>query len=102
MQCGFPSPAEDHQQERLDVSTLLDLASVDDTHAQARLFDSPAQDKESDRLMATVDELNKRFGRSTVAPASTFGDDEAPWHMRQERMTPAYTTDWNQVVDIWR
>lgn len=81
---------------------LLDLASVDDTHAQARLFDSPAQDKESDRLMATVDELNKRFGRSTVAPASTFGDDEAPWHMRQERMTPAYTTDWNQIVDVWR
>lgn len=23
VQCGFPSPAEDHQQERLDVSTLL-------------------------------------------------------------------------------
>lgn len=81
---------------------LLDLASVDDSHAQARLFDTQTQDKEADRLMATVDELNKRFGRSTVAPASTFGDDDAPWQMRQERMTPAYTTDWNQVVDVWR
>lgn len=53
-------------------------------------------------LMAVVDSLNERYGRTTVVPADALAQHDSPWQMRQERMTPAYTTDWDQIVDIWR
>lgn len=83
---------------------LLDIADTQAGLGQGVLFDAPEQiEQESEsKLMQVLDELNQRFGRSTIAPASTFGDDDAPWRMRQERMTPAYTTDWNQLIDVWR
>ncbi|MCK9510746.1 MAG: Y-family DNA polymerase [Pigmentiphaga sp.] len=82
---------------------LLDIASVDAVAAQGQLFDTPAEPGVAcGRLMAVVDRINDRFGRSAIAPASTYGENDAPWQMRQERMTPAYTTDWNQLVEVWR
>tara|TARA_A100000171_G_C2132117_1_gene147469 strand:+ start:396 stop:554 length:159 start_codon:yes stop_codon:yes gene_type:complete len=52
--------------------------------------------------MSAVDKLNDRYGRFTLVAASALAEHNAPWKMRQERMTPAYTTDWNQLVEIWR
>ena len=46
----------------------------------------------SKNLMATVDALNKRFGRSFVK-ISTQGAF-SQWQMRQERKSPNYTTEW--------
>lgn len=83
---------------------LLDLATQQQADAQRTLFSSGAVVDTSDRsaLMAVLDGLNRRYGRSTIAAASSFAPDDAMWKMRQERMTPAYTTDWNQIVDIWK
>jgi DNA polymerase V len=44
-------------------------------------------------LMRTLDALNARYGRGTVS-VSTQGADHS-WHMKQERKSPNYTTDWN-------
>jgi DNA polymerase V len=43
--------------------------------------------------MASIDEINDRFGRGTLlmASAGLMGDKRA-WSMKQERRTPAYTT----------
>ncbi len=46
----------------------------------------------SKNLMAAVDALNKRFGRSFVK-ISTQGAF-SQWQMRQERKSPNYTTEW--------
>lgn len=82
---------------------LLDIANVDTVGAQGRLFDTPVEPPAvAGRLMAVVDSINGRFGRFSIAPASTYGDNDAPWQMRQERMTQAYTTDWDQIVEVWR
>lgn len=53
-------------------------------------------------LMMTLDKLNQRYGSSTIALASTLSAKDAAWKMRQERMTPAYTTDWNQIIEVWK
>lgn len=78
---------------------LLDLAAADKAHAQGDLF---AEQPAANKLMGIIDALNQRFGRSAVSAASTLSESDAAWQMRQERMTPAYTTDWAQVVDVWR
>jgi len=45
-------------------------------------------------LMAVVDGLNLRYGRGTVIMGSAgVAGDRRVWSMKQERRTPAYTTD---------
>ncbi len=46
-------------------------------------------------LMQALDKLNARYGRGTVKISTQEGG--ADWGMRQERMSPAYTTDWDGV-----
>ena len=46
-------------------------------------------------LMRALDTLNQRFGRGTVQ-VSTQGAYQG-WQMRQERKSPNYTTDWDDV-----
>jgi len=47
------------------------------------------------RLMTAIDDLNQRYGRSTVVMASAgLAGDRRVWTMKQERRTPAYTTCW--------
>jgi DNA polymerase V len=50
------------------------------------------------RLMQTLDQLNRRYGQNTVQIASA-GAHHAPkqWAMRQERLTPQYTTRWEDL-----
>ena len=47
-------------------------------------------------LMAAMDGVNHRYGRGTLQLASSGIDDgRRVWGMRQERLTPGYTTDWS-------
>ncbi len=47
------------------------------------------------KLMLALDTLNQRFGRGTVK-VSTQGAFK-DWQMRQERKSPNYTSDWDEV-----
>lgn len=50
------------------------------------------------RLMAVIDEVNQRFGREalTLASAGTVGSPRQ-WRTKQERLTPNYTTSWQDI-----
>ncbi|MCE2984849.1 MAG: DUF4113 domain-containing protein [Burkholderiales bacterium] len=48
--------------------------------------------------MQTLDRLNTRFGRGTVRLSSAGLTRQ--WEMRQERKSPAYTTDWDQLPGV--
>jgi DNA polymerase V len=63
------------------------------THRQDDWLE-PAGSPDS-RLMAALDTLNQRFGRGTVK-VSTQGA-YTQWQMRQERKSPNYTTDWEDL-----
>ena len=49
-------------------------------------------------LMATLDGLNQRYGQGTLRWAAA-GTPSRPagWGMKQERRTPQYTTDWQEM-----
>jgi DNA polymerase V len=59
--------------------------------AQASLFVDPETDR-GQLLMATLDVINQRWGRGTLRSAAE--GMEKPWQMKQQRLSPSYTTDW--------
>lgn len=50
-------------------------------------------------LMATVDAINRRFGRNTLGLAATGWQQKPEWGMRQQHLSPCYTT---KVQDLPR
>ncbi|MDB5796691.1 MAG: Y-family polymerase, partial [Paucimonas sp.] len=72
---------------------LLDL--VPGSLYQGELDLEPETTGERSKLMATIDALNGKYGKGTVRLASSGNDDHTRlWGMRQERLTPGYTTAW--------
>jgi DNA polymerase V len=55
----------------------------------------PEATSERARLMAMIDALNAKYGKGMVHLASSGIDGRTrQWGMRQERLTPGYTTAW--------
>lgn len=83
---------------------LLEITQRSMAESQLGLFDAPQQPCQTPKgeLMQVMDRLNQRFGRFTVVAADALEQSESPWQMRQERKTPAYTTRWGDIVEIWR
>ena len=49
--------------------------------------------------MQALDDINLRYGRSTVQLASAVLEGKnRVWSMRQERKTPGYTTRWDELA----
>ena len=63
---------------------------------QGLLFaEQPADDARTDRLMASLDALNRIPAHRAVRYASELLSDK--WHMRQRRKSPAWTTAWDEL-----
>ena len=69
---------------------MLNLTTA--THAQASLFSAA---KDNTRLMQVMDRINATWGRGTLRSAAE-GIDQA-WQMKRGRMSPGYTTCWDQL-----
>jgi len=77
---------------------LLDLAQS--SGRQASLLDLPPEERERRRrLMAALDTAHRRYGRNILRFALEAGRDR-PWHMRQLRRSPRYTTCWDELPRI--
>jgi DNA polymerase V len=61
---------------------------------QTDLFESAQKTPE---LMLTMDSLNKRFGKGTVRLSQD--GSKRKWTMRQDRKSPDYTTNWDEVAN---
>lgn len=78
---------------------LFDL--VDANRAQLSLLDTPQSEAERERshkLMATIDELNKKMGRGTLKLGTP--SPGTAWHLRCAHRTPRWTTRWNEIPMI--
>lgn len=75
---------------------LMDLAN--DAMAQGELELEPVETRDRTKLMVAMDALNDRYGRGTVHVGSA-ARHRAPsdWSMRQERLTPQYTTKFSDI-----
>lgn len=65
---------------------------VPQEHVQMSLFE---RRRDNPQLMATLDRINSLWGRGTVKLAVEGIDKE--WSMRRERMSPRYTTCWDEL-----
>jgi DNA polymerase V len=65
-------------------------------YKQQGLFSPLIPVKEDKPLMAALDKINDKWGRSTIQYGMTE-DQDKPWSMLQTRKSPAYTTNWNEL-----
>ncbi len=74
---------------------LLDLQAGSIQQAE---LDLGGNQPDRRQLMIAMDQLNQRYGKGTLVPASagTAGDRRV-WSMRQHMRTPHYTTRWEDV-----
>jgi DNA polymerase V len=70
--------------------TLMNLS--DASHQQASLFSAS---KDNVKLMDTMDRINGIWGRGTLRSAAT--GVVKPWAMKRERMSPRWTTCWDEL-----
>ncbi len=76
---------------------LQDL--VQDTYRQLRLFTPTETLARPQTVVEVVDAINQRFGRETIRYAAT--GRERGWKMRQEHRSPHYTTNLEELPQVW-
>jgi DNA polymerase V len=65
---------------------------------QQDIFGYSKGDEKADRLMATLDKLNLKYGRGTVKLASE--GIEQPWQMRRAFKSPNYMSNWEELPKV--
>jgi DNA polymerase V len=75
--------------------SLNDLSSVDAVKLDLL---SPAVDRHDEKLMAVIDELNKRYGNGTIRFASEGIRQD--WKMRTDMRSPRYTNNWDELLVV--
>ena len=64
--------------------------------SQGSLFDSPSStNAKAGNLMALMDGINQKWGRGAIRLAAERRHH--PWQMRRDRMSPRYTTSWDEL-----
>lgn len=86
--------------------TLLAISTVSDA-GKYRLFqtleEQAADDAKAEahrNLMSVLDSLHRELGRTSVVFAVEGLEKEQEWRSRQERKSPAYTTNWDEIPRV--
>ncbi len=74
---------------------LTELTPAD--QSQADMFDSLNRNR-TEKLMATIDEVNERMGSRTIQFAAQ--GTAQPWHGKCELRSPNYTTNWDELLEV--
>jgi DNA polymerase V len=74
---------------------LLDLREIRPEQID---FFSAKQSAKSQDLMVSLDAINRRFGRGTLALASQGIRPE--WRMSRDMLSPSYTTKWSDIPKV--
>ena len=77
---------------------LLDLSPENLCQLELPIH-TPVSNRPNGKLMPAIDEINRRYGRGTIQLASAgLEGNRRAWSMRQERMSPGYTTRWDELA----
>jgi DNA polymerase V len=74
------------------------LTGLSPTGATPQLW--PGEAPSRLRLVAAVDEITARYGRRVLGWGPTGLRDRQRWDMRRERLSPAGTTKWEQLLTV--
>jgi DNA polymerase V len=67
------------------------------TYVQGNIFEEE-KNQQYNKLAKVTDQLNLRFGRDKVRLGSQGNRKE--WHLRQENLSPRYTTRWSDLLKV--
>ena len=70
---------------------------IPESQVQGGLFDTANRERDN-KLMKTLDSCNKAFGKDLVRFARQGYNRK--WRLKQERLSPCYTTNINQILTI--
>ena len=77
------------------------LMGIESTDSQMQLdWLNPPDSDERKSLMQTIDALNQRFGRHSIRTADQDAGSSAGWCMKRERLSPCYTTQFAQLLQV--
>jgi DNA polymerase V len=82
---------------RYKKAGVLVLDITPENQIQGSLFDGVDRDKHT-AIMKALDDINSKFGRDALKIA-TQGSGEK-WKLRQEKLSPCYTTNWKDIIKI--
>ena len=74
---------------------VFDIVPKD--HIQCSLFDNVDRPKHAE-IMKTLDEINSKFGRDALKIAVQGSGQK--WKLRQEKLSPCYTTKWDDIIEV--
>jgi DNA polymerase V len=78
---------------------LLELQDSSLQQLELKLEQDVAVDRS--KLMTALDVVNQRFGKGTLHMASAgMAGNKRIWSMKQERLTPAYTTSFKDILEV--
>jgi len=73
---------------------------VPESEIQANLFNPVGYSSRQHKLMESLDEVNARFGKQTMTLAGSGVGTNQTWRMKQEHLSPRYTTRWDELMEI--
>ena len=82
---------------RYKKAGVLVLDIVPDDRVQGALFDRVDRHKHA-AIMKTLDAVNSKYGRDTLKIAAQGSGEK--WKLRQEKLSPCYTTKWDEIITI--
>lgn len=71
---------------------------VSDTQVQMGLFEEEETYVRKQQVSAVLDQLNSKYGQSVVKYA--IQGTAKKWKLRQEQLTPCYTTRWEDLLRV--
>ena len=66
--------------------------------SQRDLFQNDGAKKEVSKLFATVDAINKKFGKGTLGVLAE--GTQKRWSMKRDHLSRCYTTDWKELLEV--
>jgi DNA polymerase V len=70
---------------------------VPEDQVQGSLFDNVDREKHT-KIMKTLDQINSKYGRDTLKLAVQGSGQK--WKLRQEKLSPCYTTKWKDIITV--
>lgn len=86
---------------RYSKAGILTQDLVPEPIPQPALFDNLGHERAA-KVMAAMDEANRRWGRATVVPAATIGGPAKgkTFSTKFEMRSPRFTTRWDELPEV--
>src|SRR6056297_59744 len=73
---------------------------VPEREIQAEIFSPSGYSARQHKLMESMDAVNARFGKQTMMIAGAGVGSNQSWRMKQEYLSPRYTTRWDELMNV--